>query len=76
MPLLCLLRAGHPGEELHSQPAEERLAERTLQPREVSGRADRQEDDAAGRRDVGRDPAGRAGQMTDGNVCCHIQDFI
>ena len=59
-----LLSAGDVSEELQSQLSEERLAERTIQPRELSGGADGKEDGAAGRRDLGRDPAGRAGQMT------------
>lgn len=58
--------AGHPGEELHPQLREERLAEGPLQPRQVGKRAERPEDDAAGRRELGRDPAGRAGPMTAG----------
>lgn len=65
-PSARLLSAGHTGEELHSQPREEGLAERSLQQREVGGGADRQEDGAAGRRDLGRDPAGRAGPMSHG----------
>lgn len=60
----CFLSSGDPGEELHPQPCEERLADWTVQPREVGGRAERQEADAAGRGDLGRDPAGRAGSMT------------
>lgn len=60
----CFLSSADPGEELHPQPCEERLADWTVQPREVGGRAERQEADAAGRGDLGRDPAGRAGSMT------------
>lgn len=60
----CFLGAGRPGEELRSQPSEDRLADGTLQPREVGRGAERPQDDAAGRRDLGRDPAGRAGPMT------------
>lgn len=71
-----MLSAGHAGEELHSQLFEERLAERTLQHCEVSGGADWQEDDAAGRRDVGRNPAGGAGQMTDGDARRQTERFI
>lgn len=56
--------AGHPGEELHPQLPDKRLAERSLQPCEVGRGAERQEDDAAGRRDLGRNPAGRTGPMT------------
>lgn len=63
---------GHFSEELHSQLFEERLAERTIQQRDISGGAERQEDGSAGRRDLGRDPAGRAGQMND----CSLQEFI
>lgn len=44
----CILSPGHSGEELHSKLFEERLAERTLQPREISGGAEGQENDAAG----------------------------
>lgn len=58
--------AGDISEELHSELSEERLAERSIQPCELSGAAERQEDDAAGRWDMGRDLAGRAGQMN-----CH-----
>lgn len=70
----CFLSAGDSGEELHSKLFEERLAERTFQPRELSGGAERQEDDDAGRRDLGRDPAGRAGQMTD--VLPHLGFYL
>lgn len=60
----CFLSSGDPAEELHPQPCEEGLADWTVQPREVGRRAERQEADAAGRGDLGRDPAGRAGSMT------------
>lgn len=55
---------GHPGEELHPQLSEARLADGTFHSRELGGRAHRQEDDAAGRGDLGRDPASWAGPMT------------
>lgn len=67
---------GHTGEELQSKLFEERLAERTLQQCEISRGADWQENDAARRRDLGRDPTGRAGQMTDGDARNHTKDFI
>lgn len=57
--------AGDPGEKLHPQPAEEGLAEGALQPREVGRGAEWQEDGAAGCRDLGRNPTGRVGPMTD-----------
>lgn len=60
-----LLFAGDLGEELHTQPAKEGLAEGALQPREVARGAEWQEDGAAGRRDLGRNLTGRVGQMTD-----------
>lgn len=43
-----LLYAGDLGEELHTQPAEEGLAEGALQPREVGRGAEWQEDGVAG----------------------------
>lgn len=67
----CFLCAGHAGEELQSELSEERLADGTLQPREVGRGAERLEDDAAGRRDLGGDPAGRAGPMTAGLYLKH-----
>uniref|UniRef100_A0A8D0CVW0 F-box protein 48 n=1 Tax=Sander lucioperca TaxID=283035 RepID=A0A8D0CVW0_SANLU len=66
-----LTETGDAGEELQEELCEERLAERALQPREVSGGAERQEDGAAGRRDLGRDPTGRAGQMTPPHTHTH-----
>lgn len=44
-----LVLEGDLGEELHTQPAEEGLAEGALQPREVGRGAEWQEDGAAGR---------------------------
>lgn len=68
--------AGDVGEELHAEPFEERLAERSIQPCELSRGAERQEDDAAGRWDVGRDPAGRVGQMNCHDIIWSTSDWF